>query len=51
MRAAIKYALTYKSAEVINVFSLPIKLGLAAARVKSMAAAYPTGASDIGSMF
>lgn len=38
-------------AELINVFSLAIKLGLTAAQVKSMPAAYPTGASDIGSMF
>lgn len=37
-------------AELINVFSLAIKLGLTAAQVKSMPAAYPTGASDIGSM-
>lgn len=38
-------------AELINVFSLAIKLGLTAAQVKAMPAAYPTGASDIGSMF
>jgi len=38
-------------AELINVFSLAIKLGLTASQVKSMPAAYPTGASDIGSMF
>ncbi|WP_432254233.1 dihydrolipoyl dehydrogenase family protein [Limimaricola sp. AA108-03] len=38
-------------AELINVFSLAIKLGLTAAQVKAMPAAYPTGASDVGSMF
>lgn len=38
-------------AELINVFSLAIKLGLTEAQVMSMPAAYPTGASDIGSMF
>ena len=38
-------------AELINVFSLAIKLGLTAAQVKAMPAAYPTGASDLGSMF
>ena len=38
-------------AELINVFSLAIKLGLTAAQVRSMPAAYPTGASDIGSLF
>ena len=38
-------------AELINVFSLAIKLGLTATQVKAMPAAYPTGASDIGSMF
>ncbi len=38
-------------AELINVFSLAIKLGLTAAQVKAMPAAYPTGASNIGSMF
>ncbi|MWD30096.1 NAD(P)/FAD-dependent oxidoreductase, partial [Aquicoccus sp. SCR17] len=38
-------------AELINVFSLAIKLGLTAAQVKAMPAAYPTGAADIGSMF
>ncbi|SEO18611.1 dihydrolipoyl dehydrogenase family protein [Palleronia pelagia] len=37
-------------AELINVFSLAIKLGLTVAQVKFMPAAYPTGASDIGSM-
>ncbi|MFW8595283.1 hypothetical protein [Cribrihabitans neustonicus] len=37
--------------ELINVFSLAIKLGLTAAQVKSMPAAYPTVASDLGSMF
>ncbi|MWD27188.1 hypothetical protein E0K89_006855 [Aquicoccus sp. SCR17] len=38
-------------AELINVFSMAIKLGLRAAQVKAMSAAYPTVASDIGSMF
>lgn len=38
-------------AELINVFSLAIKLELTAAQVKAMPAAYPTGASDVGSMF
>tara|TARA_R110002049_G_scaffold265590_1_gene441724 strand:+ start:6181 stop:6954 length:774 start_codon:yes stop_codon:yes gene_type:complete len=38
-------------AERIYVFSLAIKLGLIAAQVKAMPAAYPTGASGIGSMF
>jgi glutathione reductase (NADPH) len=38
-------------AELINVVSLAIKLGLTAAQVKAMPAAYPTGASDLGSMF
>ncbi|MFW8635868.1 dihydrolipoyl dehydrogenase family protein [Cribrihabitans pelagius] len=38
-------------AELISVFSLAIKLGLTAAQLKAMPAAYPTGASDIGSMF
>jgi glutathione reductase (NADPH) len=38
-------------AELINVFALAIKLGLTAAQVKAMPAAYPTGASDIGSLF
>ena len=38
-------------AELINVFSLAIKLGLTAAQVKTMPAAYPTVASDIGSIF
>ncbi|MHA6347655.1 dihydrolipoyl dehydrogenase family protein [Roseivivax sp. CAU 1761] len=37
-------------AELINVFSLAIKLGLTVAQVKAIPAAYPTGASDIGSM-
>lgn len=39
------------AAEFINIFSLAIKLGLTVKHVKSMPAAYPTGASDIGSMF
>ncbi|OOY06941.1 NAD(P)/FAD-dependent oxidoreductase [Thioclava sp. F36-7] len=39
------------AAELINIFSLAIKLGLTVKQVKSMPAAYPTGASDIGSMF
>ncbi|AYE85837.1 dihydrolipoyl dehydrogenase family protein [Sulfitobacter sp. D7] len=38
-------------AELINIFSLAIKLGLTVDQVKTMPAAYPTGASDIGSMF
>ncbi len=37
-------------ADLINVFSLAIKLGLTVDQIKSMPAAYPTGASDIGSM-
>ena len=37
-------------AELINVFSLAIKLGLTVDQIKAMPAAYPTGASDIGSM-
>ena len=38
-------------AELINFFSLAIKLGLTAQQLKSMPAAYPTAASDVGSMF
>jgi len=37
-------------ADMINFFSLAIKLGLKASDLKSMPVAYPTGASDIGSM-
>ena len=37
-------------AELINIFSLAIKLGLTVDQIKTMPAAYPTGASDIGSM-
>ena len=37
-------------AELINIFSLAIKLGLTVDQIKAMPAAYPTGASDIGSM-
>lgn len=36
--------------ELINVFSLAIKLGLTTRQLKSMTAAYPTVGSDIGSM-
>ncbi|WP_341212876.1 NAD(P)/FAD-dependent oxidoreductase [uncultured Limimaricola sp.] len=38
-------------AELINFFSLAIKLGLTAQQLKAMPAAYPTAASDVGSMF
>lgn len=37
-------------AELINFFALAIKLGLKASDLKAMPAAYPTGASDIGSL-
>ncbi|RKF15327.1 NAD(P)/FAD-dependent oxidoreductase [Roseovarius spongiae] len=37
-------------AELINVFSLAIKLGLTVDQIRAMPAAYPTGASDIRSM-
>lgn len=36
--------------EVINVFALAIRHGLTAEQIKSTMFAYPTGASDIGSM-
>ena len=36
--------------ELINVFSLAIKLGLTTRQLKSMTAAYPTVGSDLGSM-
>jgi glutathione reductase (NADPH) len=36
--------------ELINFFSLAIKLGLTVAQLKSMTAAYPTVGSDLGSM-
>jgi len=36
--------------ELINVFSLGIKLGLTTRQLKSMTAAYPTVGSDLGSM-
>ena len=36
--------------ELINFFSLAIKLGLTARQLKSMTAAYPTVGSDLGSM-
>lgn len=36
--------------EVINIFALAIRHGLTAAQIKSTMFAYPTGASDIGSM-
>ena len=35
--------------ELINVFSLAIKLGLTTRQLKSMTAAYPTVGSDLGS--
>ena len=38
-------------AELINFFSLAIKLGLTEQQLKAMPAAYPTAASDVGSMF
>jgi glutathione reductase (NADPH) len=37
-------------AELINIFSLAIRLGLTVDQIKTMPAAYPTGASDVGSM-
>jgi glutathione reductase (NADPH) len=36
--------------EVINVFALAIRHGLTAKQLKTTMFAYPTGASDIGSM-
>lgn len=36
--------------ELINVLGLAIKLGLTSRQLKSMTAAYPTVASDLGSM-
>lgn len=36
--------------EVINVFGLAIRNGLTAENLKTTMFAYPTGASDIGSM-
>jgi glutathione reductase (NADPH) len=38
-------------AELINIFSLAIEPGLTVEQIKVMPAAYPTGASDVGSMF
>ena len=37
--------------EVINLFGLAIRHDLTAADLKSTMFAYPTGASDVGSMF
>ena len=36
--------------EVINLFGLAIRMGLSANDLKDMVYAYPTGASDLGSM-
>ena len=38
-------------AELINLFSLAIKLGLTAQQLKAMPATCPTAASDVGAMF
>jgi glutathione reductase (NADPH) len=37
-------------AELINTFSLAIKLGLTSRQLKSMTATYPSIGSDLGSM-